>query len=124
MEKKKIISKIKLNAAMQEDLLLKLQQNTANAVNEDTAALNVQQNTAPSVIEYSTALNTQQSTAAAVKLNKNTEAIEKEVKTQRITVDMPIDLYERMKDEVEDRGQTIKGFIVGLVKTHFAKKAE
>jgi hypothetical protein len=107
MEKKKITSKIKLNAAMQEDLLLKLQQNTADTVNEDATAVTIQQ-----------------STASTVKVDKIVEATEKEAKTQRITVDMPIDLYERMKDEVEDRGQTIKGFIVGLVKTHFAKKVE
>lgn len=121
MERKKIVPKAKLDASRQEELLKKLQQDTENTVN-------LQQNTVtpdnkPITVE-TPPVNLQQNTAKAVKDSTDTDnavLADKNTKVQRITVDMPIDLYEKMKTEVEDNGQTIKGFIVNLVRSHFKK---
>ena len=37
-------------------------------------------------------------------------------RVQRVTIDFPIHVYEAMKEETEENGQTLKGFIVHLVK--------
>ena len=47
---------------------------------------------------------------------------DKKKNIQRITVDFPQFLYDRMKNEIDDTGQTMKGFIVGLVRDHFTRK--
>jgi hypothetical protein len=47
---------------------------------------------------------------------------DKKKNVQRITVDFPQFLYDKMKSEIEDTGQTMKGFIVGLVRDHFTRK--
>lgn len=47
---------------------------------------------------------------------------DKKKKVQRVTVDFPQYIYEQMKTETEDSGQTLKGFIVGLVREHFVRK--
>ena len=47
---------------------------------------------------------------------------DKRKKVQRVTVDFPLYIYDQVKEETENTGQTIKGFIVGLVREHFAKK--
>lgn len=112
MEKKKIVPKSKLNANAQEELLKKLQQNTEESINSQ------QLSTETTITENKTEI-LQQSTANTVVDIQNTVNIEKLGKIQRITVDMPIELYGRMKIEVEANGQTIKGFIVSLVRTHF-----
>lgn len=47
---------------------------------------------------------------------------DKKKSIQRITVDFPQFIYDRMKVEIDDTGQTMKGFIVGLVRDHFTRK--
>lgn len=44
---------------------------------------------------------------------------EKEKKVQRITVDMPIYLYDQVKGETETKGYSITGFMLALVRKHF-----
>jgi hypothetical protein len=125
MEKKKIQAKPKLNASAQEALLNKLQQNSENSVflQQNTAKENVEAEEAASTVEKEEiTVNLQQNIENAVNSSNDTVLAVKATKIQRITVDMPIELYEKMKDEVEDNGQTIKGFIVNLVKFHFTKK--
>ena len=138
MERKKIVPKAKFDANKQEELLRKLQQTDENTVNiQQVTAITVNENIEKpiavipqqiietAVIEVEpeiTPVKIQQITVTAVKDSKITEvSAEKSGKIQRITVDMPIELYDRMKDEVDDNGQTIKGFIVNLVKGHFKK---
>ncbi len=41
---------------------------------------------------------------------------------QRITVDLPQGIYDRMKEEVQYNGLTIRGFIINLVRDHFKNK--
>lgn len=138
MERKKIVPKAKFDASKQEELLRKLQQDTASAVKmeeDEVKAPLVQQKAEKTVKKDNKPATTvkvltnkedtviaQQNTEAAVKISNFTAASDKTGKIQRITVDMPLELYERMKDQVDDNGQTIKGFIVSLVKQHFAKK--
>lgn len=47
---------------------------------------------------------------------------DKKKAVQRITLDFPQFLYDKMKVEIEETGQTMKGFIVGLVRDHFTRK--
>ncbi len=47
---------------------------------------------------------------------------DKQKAIQRITADFPQYLYDKMKVEIEETGQTMKGFIVGLVRDHFVRK--
>ena len=138
MERKKIVPKAKFDASKQEELLRRLQQDTASAVKMEEDKANyppVQQKAEKTVKKDNKPATTvkvltnkedtvivQQNTEATVKMNTFTAVPEKTGKIQRITVDMPLELYERMKDQVDDNGQTIKGFIVSLVKQHFAKK--
>jgi hypothetical protein len=138
MEKKKIQAKPKLSAEAQEEMLQRLQQGTEKSINlqqVNEIPVNLQQKVEiapiaqqstvavanPTMAEKPTTVNVQENTVLAVKERNNTASSEKSGKIQRITVDMPIELYEKMKDEVEDNGQTIKGFIVNLVKFHFQK---
>jgi hypothetical protein len=121
MERKKIVPKAKFDAAKQEELLRKLQQNTEEAVSFNTFTATTVSEPTPTPLVKEETVNLQQVTATTVNVSKNAEIAERTGKIQRITVDMPIDLYERMKGEVEDNGQTIKGFIVNLVRAHFKK---
>lgn len=45
--------------------------------------------------------------------------IEGQKKVQRITIDMPIFLYDRIKEETEKKGYSITGFMLSLVRKHF-----
>ncbi len=44
---------------------------------------------------------------------------DKERKVQRITVDMPVYLYDQVKGETEKKGYSITGFMLALVRKHF-----
>jgi hypothetical protein len=50
-------------------------------------------------------------------VQKQSDAQERKV--QRITVDMPIYLYDQMKGETEKKGYSITGFMLALVRKHF-----
>jgi hypothetical protein len=43
-------------------------------------------------------------------------------KTQRVTVDFPQEMYEQMKEETQLNGQTLRGFVVSLVRKHLANQ--
>jgi len=43
-------------------------------------------------------------------------------KTQRVTVDFPQEMYEQMKEETQMNGQTLRGFVVSLVRRHLANQ--
>lgn len=45
-------------------------------------------------------------------------------KPVRVSVDFPRDLYRIMKDDTEEQGQTLKGFIVSMVRSHYAGKGK
>lgn len=48
--------------------------------------------------------------------------LDKTKKVQRITVDMPVYLYEKMKNETEKKGYSITGFMLALVRKHFEEE--
>ncbi len=62
------------------------------------------------------------SVEAQEKALEQLQQTENKKKVQRVTVDFPRFIYEQMKEETEMRGQTLKGFIVGLVRAHLAKR--
>ncbi len=43
-------------------------------------------------------------------------------KTQRVTVDFPQEMYEQMKEETQMNGQTLRGFVVSLVRKHLSNR--
>ncbi len=45
-------------------------------------------------------------------------------KPVRVSVDFPRDLYRIMKDDTEYRGQTLKGFIVSMVRSHYNNQSK
>jgi hypothetical protein len=45
--------------------------------------------------------------------------LDKTKKVQRITVDMPVYLYDQLKTETEKKGYSITGFMLALVRKHF-----
>ena len=47
---------------------------------------------------------------------------DKKKKVHRVTIDFPQFIYDQMKEETELTGQTMKGFLVGLVRDHFTRK--
>jgi len=55
---------------------------------------------------------------------KEEKKVTKKVKQKpvRVSVDFPKDLYRTMKDDVEGNGQTLRGFIVSLVRSHYNNK--
>jgi len=52
--------------------------------------------------------------------NESTNPTSKGKKVQRVTIDFPLEIYEQMKVETEEKGHTLKWFIVNLVKKHLA----
>jgi hypothetical protein len=53
---------------------------------------------------------------ALQKLQSQSKSAKKKV---RVSVDFPIELYERMKEDTDANGQTHRGFIVSLVRKHY-----
>ena len=41
---------------------------------------------------------------------------------KRLNMDMPMDLYEQIETEIEENGQTVKGFFVMLARQYFRNK--
>jgi hypothetical protein len=63
-------------------------------------------------------LNAQQQEEALREVQKE----DKKKTVQRVTIDLPQFIYEQIKQETEDTGQTLKGFVLGLVREHFIRK--
>lgn len=53
---------------------------------------------------------------------KKLRSQKKEKKYTRVSVDFPHELYEQMKSDTQRRGQTLKGFIVSLVRDFYEKE--
>ena len=62
------------------------------------------------------------SAAEQEKALQKLKSTDKKKKVQRVTIDFPAFIYDQIKEETENTGQTIKGFMVGLVREYFAKK--
>lgn len=56
------------------------------------------------------------------KIIQATQREDKKAKVQRVTVDFPLYIYEKMKDYTDDTGQSLKSFIVGEIRTFFEAK--
>jgi len=92
-ERKKISARKKISVEDQEKMLAALQKKDATT--------EVAQQTAPEPAK-----------------SKNKKAAGK---TQRVTVDFPQEMYEQMKEETQMNGQTLRGFVVSLVRKHLSK---
>lgn len=44
-------------------------------------------------------------------------------KNHRLTVDFPHSMFAKMRDEADEEGITIRAFLLGVVKAHFAAKS-
>lgn len=56
------------------------------------------------------------------KLLKDLQKEDKKKNVQRVTIDFPQFMYDQIKEETELTGQTLKGFMVGLVRDYFTRK--
>jgi uncharacterized coiled-coil protein SlyX len=54
------------------------------------------------------------------KLEPDTEKLARQVK--RLNMDIPSDLYEQIEEEIDENGQTVKGFFVMLARQYFRNK--
>ncbi len=63
-------------------------------------------------------LQEQQEKAGEKTAKRGGERKPKKVKT-RVSVDFPHDIYEVMKKDTQKKGQTLKGFIVAMVREHY-----
>jgi len=75
-------------------------------------------NTTPSPTTTTTEMTAEAQEQALQKLQSQSKPTKKKV---RVSVDFPIELYERMKEDTDANGQTHRGFIVSLVRKHFDK---
>jgi hypothetical protein len=50
------------------------------------------------------------------------EILKPPVEVQRITIDLPADLYDLLKKETEEKGTTLRWQIVHLLKNHFKNR--
>ena len=62
------------------------------------------------------------SAEAQEKLLQELHREDKKKKVQRVTIDFPQFIYDQIKEETEQTGQTLKGFMVGLVREYFTRK--
>ena len=58
---------------------------------------------------------------ATIVRRKAQDIIKPVVEVQRITIDLPVDLYDQLRDETERKGATLKWQIVNLLREHFKK---
>ena len=56
---------------------------------------------------------------APIVLDKKAEPKKVKNKKTRVSVDFPHDIYEVMKADTQKKGQTLKGFIVAMVREHY-----
>lgn len=89
-ERKRIAPRKKITAAEQEELLARLQQQDVKTQKQP-----IKEAAKPA--------------ARAKKVP---------MKTQRVTVDFPQEMYEEMKELTRMNGQTLRGFVVSLVRNH------
>lgn len=57
--------------------------------------------------------------AAPIDENNKSELQKTKNKKVRVSVDFPNDVYEIMKADTQRKGQTLKGFIVAMVREHY-----
>lgn len=56
------------------------------------------------------------------KVLQQLQKTDKKKKVQRVTVDFPFYLYEKMKDETDILGDSLRNFVVQRVREYFDKK--
>lgn len=64
-------------------------------------------------------------TFTAEQQEKALSEVQKEDKkkaVQRLTLDLPQFIYDKIKEETEETGQTMKGFFLWLINNHFNEK--
>lgn len=52
---------------------------------------------------------------------KSQDLLKPPVEVQRVTIDLPADLYDLLKKEMEEKGTTLRWQIISMVKEHFKK---
>ncbi len=91
--------------------MAKAKRSLASRVNKSTTG-------SPSIEAQEQALLKLQKTAP---LQENKRVVEKKPKSKkiRVSVDFPDDIYNVMKTDTQKKGQTLKGFIVAMVREHY-----
>ncbi len=123
MEKKKIMARKAATAEEQEKALNILLGKTANitAAEEDVPAIK-EVNTKPKTAKAAPKKEVEKAKRPATTVRRKAQDIVKPlVEVQRITIDLPADLYDLLKQETEIKGTTLKWQIVSLLREHFKK---
>lgn len=114
MEKKKITAR-KISSAEEQEQALKLLMPSPPSV----SAIESETETAPIKAKKVRPKKTRNVSASRAPLMKTDAPTE----VQRITVDLPLDLYEALKQEVDSNGTTIKWQIVKLLRENLKIKS-
>jgi hypothetical protein len=123
MEKKKIMARKAATAEEQEKALNILLGKTSNitAIEEDVPAIK-EVNTKPKTAKAAPKKEVEKAKRPATTVRRKAQDIVKPlVEVQRITIDLPADLYDLLKQETEIKGTTLKWQIVSLLREHFKK---
>lgn len=123
MEKKKIMARKAATAEEQEKALNILLGKTSNitAAEEDVPAIK-EVNTKPKTAKAPPKKEVEKAKRPATTVRRKAQDIVKPlVEVQRITIDLPADLYDLLKQETEIKGTTLKWQIVSLLREHFKK---
>jgi hypothetical protein len=123
MEKKKIMARKAATAEEQEKALNILLGKTSNitAIEEDVPAVK-EVNTKPETAKSAPKKEVEKAKRPATTVRRKAQDIVKPlVEVQRITIDLPADLYDLLKQETEIKGTTLKWQIVSLLREHFKK---
>lgn len=123
MEKKKIMARKAATAEEQEKALNILLGKTSNitAAEEDVPAVK-EVNTKPKTAKAAPKKEVEKAKRPATTVRRKAQDIVKPlVEVQRITIDLPADLYDLLKQETEIKGTTLKWQIVSLLREHFKK---
>lgn len=115
MEKKKIIARKVATAEEQEkalQALLNVEKQTSNDSDEKEVR--------PKVVKQAKPKSELKSARQPQTVRRKVrEVLKPPVEVQRITIDLPADLYDLLKKETEEKGTTLRWQIVHLLKNHF-----
>lgn len=123
MEKKKIMARKAATAEEQEKALNILLGKTSNTTSseEDVPAVK-EVNAKPKTAKAAPKKEVEKAKRPATTVRRKAQDIVKPlVEVQRITIDLPADLYDLLKQETEIKGTTLKWQIVSLLREHFKK---
>ncbi len=119
MEKKKIIAR-KVATAEEQEKALQALLNVEKQTSSDVPEKELKSASVAKVMKQAKPKPEPKSIRQPQTVRRKISEIQKPpVEVQRITIDLPADLYDMLKKETEEKGTTLRWQIVHLLKNHF-----